>query len=75
MKERKKRKRGVDEACFDSRRGCGNDVNCFVFFVKIAGDGTRWKLEMEVGDRIYLTLWLVFFTFSRVGVELYAPDE
>lgn len=42
------------------------------FLMKIAGDGTRWKLEIEY------TFWLVFFfTFLRVGVgvELYAPDE
>lgn len=37
----------IYEVCFDSRRGCGMDVNCFFLFcVKIAGDGT----EMEVGD-------------------------
>lgn len=45
------------EVCFDSRRGSGNDVNCFFFLVKIAGDGTRWKLEIEY------TLWLVFSLF------------
>lgn len=58
------------EVCFDSRRGSGNDVNCFFFFVKIAGDGTEMEIEY--------TLWLgggFFFTFLRMGVEFYAPDE
>lgn len=61
----------IYEACFDSRRRCGNDVNCFFFFVKIAGDGT----EMEVGDRIYLMAGLLTSLRVGMGVELYAPDE
>lgn len=62
----------IYEACFDSRRGSGNDVNCFFFGVKIAGDGTK----MEVGDRIYLIAsWVFTFLRMGVGVELYAPDE
>lgn len=64
-KEKKRKEKGgwmIYEACFDSRRGCGNDVNCFIFFsVKIAGDGTRWKLEMKVGDRIYLMAGVFHF--------------
>lgn len=34
------------------------DVNCFFFLVKIAGDGTRWKLEMisELNFHLYRVL-------------------
>lgn len=65
----------IYEACFDSRRGCGNDVNCFVFF--FGKDCWRWN-KMEVGDggwrsNIPIASWV--FTFLRMGVELYAPDE
>lgn len=67
----------IYEVCFDSRRGCGMDVNCFFLFcVKIAGDGT----EMEVGDEgwrsnIPIASWGFIFLRMGVGVELYAPDE
>lgn len=37
----------IYEACFDSRRGSGNDVNCFFF--SFCKDCWRWN-KMEVGD-------------------------
>lgn len=50
----------IYEACFDSRRGSGMDVNCF-FLSRSLEMEQRWKLEIEVGDRIYLMAGL--FTF------------
>lgn len=62
----------IYEACFDSRRGSGNDVNCFSFsFVKIAGDGTK----MEVGDgswRSNIPYGLFFFHFFAVWVWVWS---
>lgn len=66
----------IYEACFDPRRGSGNDVNCFFFlFVKIARDGTKMEQRWKVGDRIYLMAGFFFSLFLRMGVELYPPDE
>lgn len=41
-----------------------NGCELFFFLVKIAGNGTRWKLEMEVGDRVYLMACFFFHFFA-----------
>lgn len=63
----------IYEACFDSRRGCEMDVNCSFFFCKDCWRWEqRWKLEMKVGDRIYLMAGGVFFSLFRVWVWVWS---